>query len=102
MGNSESGNRQTVLATHTYSSSYLDGYKIGDRIKFMRLGYTHWALYIGRGKIVHLNPKNCPEKVGLSNLNTWYDGEVTIADLENVAGRIITLTIMYNIHIFLI
>ncbi|KAG4069588.1 hypothetical protein HA402_005126 [Bradysia odoriphaga] len=88
MGNSESvsENRQTVLAFHTFSTNYLDGYEIGDRIKFVRKLYSHWALYIGNGRVVHLNPKNCPEMVGLGNRNTWYDGEVTIANLADVAG----------------
>lgn len=37
--------------------------KVGDLIEISRFGYEHWAIYVGKGYVVHLAP---PSKHGFS------------------------------------
>jgi len=67
-----------------YSSLNL---KTGDCIEFLRDTYCHWAMYIGDQNVIHFNPSNSSEKVGLLQMERFLLGSVTIALLKTVAGN---------------
>ncbi|KAL8184350.1 UNVERIFIED_CONTAM: hypothetical protein K2H54_014576 [Gekko kuhli] len=39
-------------------SDYYVEPKLGDLIEISRLGYKHWAIYVGAGYVIHLAPKD--------------------------------------------
>ncbi|XP_015194301.1 phospholipase A and acyltransferase 3-like [Lepisosteus oculatus] len=49
-------------------SAFWDEVKPGDLIEIFRLGYQHWALYVGNGYIVHLAPPSEVAGAGPSSM----------------------------------
>ncbi|KAM4018003.1 phospholipase A and acyltransferase 3-like [Anomaloglossus baeobatrachus] len=45
----------------------------GDLIEFFRPGYKHWAVYVGKGYVVHLS-----DLTGLSSLSSAFGGTVVV------------------------
>ncbi|XP_047374999.1 LOW QUALITY PROTEIN: phospholipase A and acyltransferase 2 [Sciurus carolinensis] len=41
--------------------------KVGDLIEIFRFGYEHWAIYVGKGYVVHLAPPSEVAGAGLSS-----------------------------------
>jgi hypothetical protein len=100
MGNSESAvQRSSEEDWHKYSSSHLSNYCYADRIEFNRGSYSHWALYVNNGQVVHLNPANCSEKVGPLNMAKWFNGAVTRDNLRTVAGELLKIISCFEIRI---
>ena len=82
---------------HKYSSTDLSNYCYADRIELNRGSYSHWALYVNNGQVVHLNPANCSEKVGPLHMEKWFNGAITIDNLTTVAGQLLNIISCFEI-----
>ncbi|KAM5317314.1 phospholipase A and acyltransferase 4-like [Glossophaga mutica] len=60
----------------------------GDLIEIFRLGYQHWALYVGNGYVVHLAPPSEYPGAGVSSIGSvlCQTAEVKRELLTDVAG----------------
>ncbi|XP_040826644.1 phospholipase A and acyltransferase 2-like isoform X2 [Ochotona curzoniae] len=63
--------------------------KIGDMIEISRIGYSHWAIYVGSGYVVHLAPPSEFAGAGASSVMSVL-AEKAIVKMEllsKVAGK---------------
>ena len=58
--------------------------KLGDLVEYKRELYSHWAVYIGNGKIVHLAGKEEQKlsSVGLQHLNVLCSSVTNVAEVR--------------------
>ncbi|XP_043931313.1 phospholipase A and acyltransferase 3-like [Protopterus annectens] len=63
--------------------------KPGDLIEIFRIGYQHWALYIGNGYIIHLAPPGEYACAGSSSIMSVFTEKAVVCRdlLEEVAGN---------------
>ncbi|OWF49981.1 phospholipid-metabolizing enzyme A-C1-like [Mizuhopecten yessoensis] len=43
------------MSVHSHNATVLNDLKIGDMVEFPRGWYSHWGVYLGEGRIVHLS-----------------------------------------------
>ncbi|XP_051900999.1 phospholipase A and acyltransferase 3-like [Pristis pectinata] len=62
--------------------------KVGDLIEIFRLGYQHWALYVGNGYVIHLAPPSEVCDAGASSIMSVFAEKAYVKkeSLHRVAG----------------
>lgn len=63
--------------------------KDGDLIEISRIGYSHWAVYVGSGYVVHLAPPSEFAGAGASSVKSVFAGKAIVKAelLSEVAGK---------------